>query len=247
MSYEARNRSHWDSHADDYQATHGAFLDDAPEAWGIWRIPEDEVAALGEVDGCDVLELGCGGAQWAISLAGRGARVVAYDLSQSQLHHAASGIDAAGVAVPLVCGAAESLPFRDASFDTVFCDHGALSFADPFVTIAEAARVLREGGRLAFCQATPIRMLTDDGEHPSRRLERRYFGMHRFDWDGVTTVEYQLTYGDWIRLFRRHGLAVEDLLELRAPKGATTTYDYYVPYKWARRWPAEQIWRLRKE
>jgi hypothetical protein len=44
-------------------------------------------------------------------------------------------------------------------------------------------------------------------------------------------------------LFRRHDFVVDDLLELRAPKGATTTYGWDA--KWARRWPAEQIWKLR--
>ena len=26
------------------------------------------------------------------------------------------------------------------------------------------------------------------------------------------------------------------------PKGATTTYTDFIPYRWARRWPAEQLW-----
>jgi len=47
-------------------------------------------------------------------------------------------------------------------------------------------------------------------------------------------------YGDWIRLFRQNGLAVEDLIELQAPEGAVTTYDDDVA-EWARRWPAAAI------
>ncbi len=47
-------------------------------------------------------------------------------------------------------------------------------------------------------------------------------------------------------LFRDHDLAVEDLLELRAPKRATSTYADYVDHDWARRWPAEEIWKVRK-
>jgi len=62
-------------------ARHGA-------AWGVWQIPEDEIHALGEVAGKDVLELGCGAAQWSIELAGRGARPVGLDLSERQLEHA---------------------------------------------------------------------------------------------------------------------------------------------------------------
>ncbi len=39
------------------------------------------------------------------------------------------------------------------------------------------------------------------------------------------TVDFQLPYGEWIRCFRRHGLVVDDLVELRAPKQAATSYD----------------------
>ena len=38
----------------------------------------------------------------------------------------------------LTCASAERVPFRDASFDLVFCDHGAMSFCDPDRTVPEA-------------------------------------------------------------------------------------------------------------
>jgi hypothetical protein len=70
--------------------------------------------------------------------------------------------------------------------------------------------------------------------------------MQRFDLgDGQGTLDFQLSYGGWIRCFRRHGLVVEDLVELQPPKGATTTYDDF-DADWARRWPSEQIWVTRK-
>ena len=45
---------------------------------------------------------------------------------------------------------------------------------------------------------------------------------------------------------RHNGFVVEDLIELRPPGDATTTYPEYVPHGWARRWPAENIWKVRK-
>jgi len=36
------------------------------------------------------------------------------------------------------------------SFDIVFCDHGAMTFADRHRTVPQAARVLRPGGLFAF-------------------------------------------------------------------------------------------------
>jgi SAM-dependent methyltransferase len=245
--HERHNRDFWDADADGYQEAHGAALTGAPRAWGVWRIPDVEVDALGRVHGCDVLEYGCGAAQWSIALARDGARPVGLDQSEAQLDHARRGMRAAGVRFPLVAASAERTPFRDGSFDVVFCDHGAMSFCDPDRTVPEVARLLRDGGRAVFCHSTPFLYLTYDRRHDrrTRRLEERYFGMRAFEWD-AGTFDFQLPYGDWIRRFRRAGLVVEDLIELRAPKRATTTYTDFVDRDFARRWPAEQIWKLVK-
>jgi SAM-dependent methyltransferase len=148
--------------------------------------------------------------------------------------------------VSLVQGDAESLPFRREAFDIVFCDHGATVFASPQATIPEVSRVLKPTGLFAFCMSTPIRDICFDPavDAVTTRLAADYFGLATLD-DGQS-VEYQLPYGEWIRLFRRHQLVVEDLIELRAPAQATTTYPDFVPVEWARKWPAEHIWKLRK-
>jgi len=72
----ARNRAFWDDYSDRYQADHGPQLAVHGAAWGVWQIPEDDLRILGEVAGLDVLELGCGAAQWSIALAERGARPI---------------------------------------------------------------------------------------------------------------------------------------------------------------------------
>lgn len=198
--------------------------------------------ALGDVRGLDVLELGCGAAQWSIALAAEGARVVGLDVSIGQLCHARAHGD-----VPLVLASAEAVPLRDACFDVVFCDHGAMSFCRPERTVAEAARLLRPGGRLVFCKTTALVYLTWDPqrERQTRTLHNPYFGMRTFVFD-EGTVDHQIPYGEWIRLFRRHGLVVEDLIELQPGKRATTTYDEFIPRAWARKWPAEEIWVVRR-
>jgi SAM-dependent methyltransferase len=240
-SHEAHNRAFWDADADDYQAAHGATLEAAPLAWGVWRIPEAEVCALGDVRDRDVLELGCGAARWSEALAALGARAVGLDVSQRQLAHAHDG-------VPLVCASAERAPLRDDSFDVVFGDHGALGFCDPRVTVPEVSRVLRPGGRLVFCITGFLKWLTDDDGGSTRTLRRRWFpkrsGRHAVTWpEGV--AEFQLPYGEWIDVLGAHGLAVERLVHLRAPKGASTTYTEFVDRSWARRWPAEELWVVR--
>ena len=200
---------------------------------------------LGDVAGLDVLELGCGAAQWSISLARLGARPVGLDLSPRQLEHAREGMKEAGVEFPLVEASAEEVPLSDEAFDIVFCDHGAFNFADPKRLVPECARLLRPGGLLAFNRPSPLVDLFFDIENDqiTETLHNDYFDLDRFEDD--ETVDFQLPYGEWIRLFRGNGFDVEDLIELRAPKGAKTTYDF-VPYEWARRWPAENIWKTRR-
>jgi hypothetical protein len=78
-------------------------------------------------------------------------------------------------------------------------------------------------------------------------LRRAYFEMGRTMYPDPAgpTVEWQLPYGAWIRLFRENGLTVEDLIELRPGPDAKTTYDY-APLDWARDYPGEHIWKVRK-
>lgn len=242
-----KNRAYWDRYSNEYQATHGEALASDPMAWGVWRIPESELRVLGRVRGKDILELGCGAARWSVALALAGARPVGLDNSKRQLVHARRNMTAARTDFPFVHASAEKVPLSDQSFHTVFADHGALSFADPRRTVPECARLLRPGGLLAFCASTPFHDLcwNDRSERVDSRLHSDYYSLGRWEDDGH--VEYQLPYGEWIRLFRDNGFAVENLLELRPPERAHTTYAHYVSARWARRWPAEHIWVARRE
>lgn len=242
-----QNRAYWNKISAEYQKQHEAQLGKVEPTWGVWAVPERELCILGDVAGKDILEFGCGGAQWSIALARRGARMTGLDLSAEQLRHARELVAAEGLTVTLVEGNAEQTPFAEASFDIVFCDHGAMTFANPRKTVPEAARILRPGGLFAFNMATPwLDAATDrTTERVVDRLLVDYFDMPTwYDSEGQST--FQLGYGDWIRLFRQSGFIIEDLVEIRPKEGATTTYDGYAPIEWARRYPAEHIWKVRR-
>jgi SAM-dependent methyltransferase len=246
--HAARNRASWDAYSDEYQARHGAQLSESGGlAWGTSQIPESDLRVLGAVEGKDILELGCGAAQWSIALARLGARPVGLDLSERQLEHARHLMAEAGVVFPLVHASAEAVPLPDAGFDIVFCDHGAMTFADPYLTVPEAARLLRPGGLFAFNHHSPIETICWplDADRVGDRLALDYFGLHRVD-DGEE-ISFQLPYGEWIRLFRANGFAIEDLIEPRPGLDATSSYRDAAELAWARRWPSECIWRLRRE
>ena len=218
-------------------------------AWGVFRVPESELQLLGSVRGKRVLEVGCGAARWSIELARRGARTTGIDLSTSQLAKARELTTKSGLRVPLVRGSVERLPFRDASFDIVFCDWGAMTFSDPARSVPECSRVLKRNGRFVFATASPLRYVTLD-----RRTDRQvarflhpYFGAYRIDLGRNDAVEFNPPYGVWIDLFRRNGLRLDRLVETRARPGQASRYLSRSDAKWARSWPLEAIWKLTKE
>jgi ubiquinone/menaquinone biosynthesis C-methylase UbiE len=193
------NLASWEADSDAYQARNGPQLASDVLGWGAWHVPEDDVHALGDVRGLDALELGCGAAQFGLRVAGRGAHVTGLDFSANQLAHARRNVASAGARFPLVCADAEQLPFADASFDLVFCDHGATTFTDPHRTVPEVARVLRPSGRFVFDISTPFIWVCwgDDDAPAGRELRRDYFSLGRLlvdEPDGTSTVEWQLTY-----------------------------------------------------
>jgi ubiquinone/menaquinone biosynthesis C-methylase UbiE len=157
-----QNRRWWDRTSDEYQERHREFIGNADPRWGMWQLPESELKILGDVSGKDVLELGCGAAQWSILLAKQGARPVGLDNSQRQLDHARRLMAEAGVDFPLVHSSAEDVPLPDGSFDVVFCDHGAFSFADPYRLVPEASRLLRPGGLLAFSMLSAFAAVSEN-------------------------------------------------------------------------------------
>jgi SAM-dependent methyltransferase len=245
LSHVEKNRSFWEGQSDEYQARHGEQLSSS-YGWGTWQLPEDDLQVLGDVEGLDVLELGCGAAQWSINLARRGARPTGLDISSRQLAHARRLMEEADVDFPLIEADAEQAPLPDASFDIVFCDHGAFNYADPRLLMPQAARLLRPGGLLAFCMPTPLLDLVYDAKNDvvGETLFNDYFDLHGSE--DAESVDFQLPYGEWIRLFREHGLEVERLVEVQPPEGAASTFRTAAETAWARRWPMEQIWVTRK-
>ncbi len=122
---------------------------------GRWRraVVDQVMRAPGE----HVLDVASGTAGVAIQLARRmGARVVGVDLTEQMLRRGSANVTRArlGGRIGLVAGRAEQLPFPDASFDALTFTYLLRYVDDPQATLAELARVVRPGGRVAsleFC------------------------------------------------------------------------------------------------
>lgn len=249
MSSDAeRNRELWTRSNAEYTAEHATRAWRRDEiTWGIWRAREDELQLLGDVAGKDVVELGCGTAYFSAWLAGRGARPVGVDVTPAQLATARRLMAETGVEFPLVEADAAETGLPSESFDLALSEYGASIWVDPDRWIPEAARLLRPGGELVFLRSSTLVILCspDDGA-AQEALQRPQFGMRRFEWP-EGGVEYHLGHGDWIRVLRKSGFEVLDLVEIQAPPDAETHHYYdFVTADWARKWPAEEIWKARK-
>lgn len=241
-----RNRESWDRDAENWvEAARRNWSRDEP-GWGAWDVPERELGVLPDVTGKDIVELGCGTAYWSAWLARRGARPVGIDNSERQLETARALQAEHGLEFPLLHGNAEEVPLPDASFDLALSEYGASIWCDPERWIPEAARLLRPGGRLVFLANSVLAMLCfpDEGAL-TERLQRPLDRIHRMEWPGEG-VEFHLPHGELIRLLRATGFAIEALFELTAPSSAEGTR-FDVPAGWARRWPSEELWVVRKE
>jgi SAM-dependent methyltransferase len=172
---------------------------------------------------------------------GEAGTIVGFDLSEAQLGAARQAMGA--TRFPLVQGAAERLPFADASFDLVFCDHGGLSWAPPQVAVPEAARVLRSQGRLVFTVFGPLAECCYDeaNDRVDTRLHQGYFDLGAVAEEGGAS-SYQLTYGGWIAVLRGTGLVIEALIEPRPAPEARSSYLRCDPPDWASSWPTEMLW-----
>ena len=151
-SYFAKHAHDWD----ELRRMHSA--DEAIEA-ALTRV-------LGKGSLGSLLDIGTGTGRMAEILAERAERIVALDKSLAMLKVARAKLQHLPAdRVELVQGDFASLPFEDGRFDTVLF-HQVLHFAhSPAAVVAEAARVLRPGGRIA---------IVDFAAHQNESLRERH-------------------------------------------------------------------------
>jgi SAM-dependent methyltransferase len=228
------------------------FTDDAAEdmwsrpdvVWGLFAVSEGQLGVLGDVQGLDVAEFACGTAYFSAWLARAGARPVALDFSWEQLATARRLQGRLGPVFPLLQGDAERAPLASGRFDLVVSEHGVAAWCDPERWLPEAARLLRPGGRLVFLTNSNLSTLCvpAEGGVAGDRLLRGQREAYRVQWPGGG-IEFHPSHGDWVRLLRDSGFAVEAMHEIYAPDNGTD-HPFYeiVSREWATTWPAEELW-----
>jgi SAM-dependent methyltransferase len=162
-----------------------------------------------------VLDLACGHGRHARVLSGR-ARVVGLDRSRPYLDRARRDAPAAA----LVRGDVRALPFAAGAFEAAFSWYASLFMFDDAVNaacLAEAARVVRAGGRLLVHHANPLRLALAPREETRRVLGDGSSVEERSSFDAAAGVDRCAR-----RLFRPGGAVLAATAELR----------YYSPSEW---------------
>ena len=96
--------------------------------------------------GTRMLDVACGPGYAAAAAAALGASAIGIDFSSAMIEEARDRFPG----IEFQEGDAEQLSFEDSSFDAVVLNFGMLHLARPEQALAEAHRVLRPGGRVAF-------------------------------------------------------------------------------------------------
>ena len=210
----------WNIVSKSYQKETKISLDDVH--YGPISPGESELKLLGEVEGKDVLEIGCGGGQNAIVLARWGASAVGLDNSEEQIEYAKNLAEDNGVKVSFHVGDMEDLSmFPDGSFDVVLSSC-ALDYVENLAqTFQEVFRALRNNGLFVFCVVHPIANRGRIVRYGKRRMWAigNYFDRRRRTWTWKANGEVAKFYGyhrtiqDYFNLVVNAGFAVEKILE----------------------------------
>jgi ArsR family transcriptional regulator len=156
-----------------------AYFDAAAESWDRIRalhVRDDAVERgllemLPAGNGRTLLDIGTGTGRILELFGARGTTCTGLDLSPAMLRVARANLARAGLADAHVRqGDMYRLPWSEPEFDAVTFHH-VLHFADePGRALAEAARVLKPGGRLVVVDFAPHDLETLRAEHAHRRL-----------------------------------------------------------------------------
>lgn len=135
-----------------------------------------------------VVEIGFGsGHSLSFYDPGRVSRVEGVEPDAAMLRRADLNLRGARVTVELVNARGEALPFGTGSADTVVIGYVLCTVPDPQACLAEAARVLKPGGRLLFCEHG---LASGAGV---RRIQRVTDGLWRRIAGGCTLLRNPLT------------------------------------------------------
>lgn len=236
---EARTEAIWNAMACSYEA-----FTDRPDSYSERiEVPCIE-ALLPPLEGCRVLDLGCGTGRFTRLLAERGAaEVIGLDLSPTMLALAETKLPAGG-SIRFVHGSVLELGFLEgASIDVVFSSTTLHYVENLDEALAGVARVLRVEGKAILSVMHPVYTSSypvagEGDEWKPRYLDRR-LRRYRQSWslraaegEQVLCESVHHTFSDYARAILAAGLRLTGLFEPGPPE-AWRTAD---PERWRATW-----------
>jgi ubiquinone/menaquinone biosynthesis C-methylase UbiE len=191
---------------------------ESAEAW-IEFLPKDRnrkyvldpamLSRAGDVRGLTVLDLGCGEGRFSRMLTERGATVFGIDPTPELIDEA----EARGGATYEV-GFAENLPYEDDCFDLVISYLVWIDVADVRPCIAEAARVLKPGGRLLVANLLPMVTTPGSGWEKDGSGSLSHYRLDRYreetatpqSWYGINVLNWHRPMETYMKAYISSGL-----------------------------------------
>ena len=173
--------------------------------------------ALGDVNGLNVLDIGCGEGRFCRELATRGAVVTGIDLTKAFVNRARH---LGGTTETYLVDDAETLgKVPEDAFDLAVSYIVLVDLLDYDASVAAAYRVLRPGGRFVICNIHPIRSSVPGW---IKRFDHKLFyavdnymqeGPRQWPWRGKPLVNMHRPLSSYIETFLASGFALEALVE----------------------------------
>jgi SAM-dependent methyltransferase len=237
---ESEVAANWDRNAP-------IWAEQVRSGYDIFRVYWNNPAFLefvGDLNGKSVLDAGCGEGTNTRIFARRGARMTGVDLSEKMVAFAIADEKREPLGIRYERASYTDLTmFKDATFDAAISTMALMDGPDFPAAMREVARVLRQGGTLAFSIIHPcfgtkgmgwirddsgraIKFMVADYFNDDEWIERWKFGHapNAADVEEFSVPRFDRTLSDYINPVIAAGLHLEEIREPRAPESACAKY-----------------------
>ncbi|WP_436933997.1 class I SAM-dependent methyltransferase [Halovenus marina] len=208
-------REWWEHWSETFQDEYAEAEQEVAVAFGPGVPAGEDLGLLGDVEGLRVIELGCGGAQFGLALAKRGASVTGVDISPTQLEHARELAAEHNETIELVESTVTEMPtIPDSSFDLAVSAFAFQWVEDLQACFDEAHRALEAGGRFVFSVDHPLyrRLDPETGELSVSYFDDSPRRTYSEQFDAEMVIQRR-TVADIVNTLCRAGFTIEELYE----------------------------------